>query len=112
MAHRTQKSGRGISRRTVLRGAGVAMSLPWLESLPMFADTTLPAGSAAPGTAAAAAYPKRFAGVVMGTGVNENYWSAEGNGDAMKLSKTLAPFEPIKKKINVINGLFDKPTTG
>jgi len=112
MAHRTQKSGRGISRRMVLRGAGVAMSLPWLESLPMFADTTLPAGSAASDTAAAAAYPKRFAVLFMGTGVNENYWSAEGNGDAMKLSKTLAPFEPIKKKINVISGLFDKPTTG
>ncbi len=112
MAHRTQKSGRGISRRMVLRGAGVAMSLPWLESLPMFADTTLPAGSAAGDAAAAAAYPKRFAVLFMGTGVNENYWSAEGEGDAMKLSKTLAPFEPIKKKINVINGLFDKPTTG
>ena len=108
MAHRTQKLGRGISRRTVLRGAGVAMSLPWLESLPIFADTTLPAGSDA---AAGVAYPKRFAVLFMGTGVNENYWSAEGNGDAMKLSKTLAPFEPIKKKINVINGLFDKPTT-
>lgn len=88
------------------------MSLPWLESLPMFADTTLPAGSAAPDAAAAAVYPKRFAVLFMGTGVNENYWSAEGTGDAMKLSKTLAPFEPIKKKINVISGLFDKPTTG
>ena len=96
----------------VLRGAGVAMSLPWLESLPVFADTTLPAGSAGPDAAAAVAYPKRFAVLFMGTGVNENYWSAEGNGDAMKLSKTLASFEPIKKKINVINGLFDKPTTG
>ena len=111
MAHRSQKSGSGISRRMVLRGAGVAMSLPWLESLPIFADTTLPTGSAGP-DAAAVAYPKRFAVLFMGTGVNENYWSAEGNGDAMKLSKTLAPFEPIKKKINVINGLFDKPTTG
>jgi hypothetical protein len=112
MAHRTQKSGRGISRRMMLRGAGVAMSLPWLESMPIFADTPLPAGPAAAGAAAAGAYPKRFAVLFMGTGVNENYWSAEGNGDAMKLSKTLAPFEPIKKKINVISGLFDKPTTG
>lgn len=87
------------------------MSLPWLESLPVFAGTTLPAGTAAAG-AAAAAYPKRFAVLFMGTGVNENYWSAEGNGDAMKLSKTLMPLEPLKKKINIINGLFDKPTTG
>ena len=30
----------------------------------------------------------------------------------MKLSKSLAPLEPLKKKINVINGLFNKPATG
>ena len=30
----------------------------------------------------------------------------------MKLSKTLAPLEPVKHKINVIHGLFNKPATG
>src|SRR5262249_25057004 len=33
-------------------------------------------------------------------------------GDTMKLSKSLAPLEPIKKKINVINGLFNKVAVG
>ena len=74
-----------ISRRTVLRGAGVTMALPWLESLPAFADTT-----------AGAAFPKRFGVLFMGNGVNEDHWGAEGSGAEMKLSKTLAPLEPLK----------------
>ena len=90
-----------ISRRRVLAGAGVTMALPWLESLPAFADTT------SPGT-----MPKRFAVLFMGNGVNEDHWGAEGSGAEMKLSKTLAPLEPLKQKINVIHGLFNKPATG
>jgi hypothetical protein len=95
------KSIRSVSRRTVLRGAGVTMALPWLESLSAFADTTSPA-----------AFPKRFAVLFMGNGVNEDHWSAEGSGPAMKLGKTLAPLEPLKHKINVIHGLFHKRATG
>jgi hypothetical protein len=94
-------SARGISRRTVLRGAGVTMALPWLESQPLFAGTSVPA-----------AFPKRFAVVFMGNGINENHWSAEGSGAGMKLSKTLSVLEPLKQKINVIDGLFNKAATG
>jgi hypothetical protein len=102
MPQPTQKnSGNGISRRTVLRGAGVSMALPWLESL-----------RAATETAAPATLPKRFAVVFMGNGINENHWSAEGSGAEMKLSKTLSVLEPLKQKINVIDGLFNKAATG
>jgi Protein of unknown function (DUF1552) len=48
----------------------------------------------------------------MGNGINENNWSAEGSGADMKLSKTLSPLEPLKHKINVIDGLFNKAATG
>jgi hypothetical protein len=96
-----RKSASAISRRTVLRGAGVTMALPWLESLPMFADT-----------GATAAPPKRFGVIFMGNGVNEDHWDATGNGAEMKLSKTLEPLEPIKHKINVIHGLFQKRAMG
>jgi hypothetical protein len=48
----------------------------------------------------------------MGNGVNEDHWGAEGSGAAMKLSKTLAPLEPLKAKINVVHGLFHKRATG
>ena len=101
MARPTQNSASRISRRTVLRGAGVTMALPWLESLPMFAGAPSPS-----------AFPKRFAVLFMGNGVNEDHWNAEGSGSAMKLGKTLEPLEPLKHKINVIHGLFNKAAIG
>ncbi|MEO8368926.1 MAG: DUF1552 domain-containing protein [Candidatus Solibacter sp.] len=101
MPNQTPKSAYRISRRTVLRGAGVTMALPWLESLPAFADATTPA-----------ALPKRFAVLFMGNGVNEDHWDAQGSGAEMTLSKTLSPLEPLKGKINVIHGLFHKRATG
>jgi hypothetical protein len=48
----------------------------------------------------------------LGNGINENHWSAEGSGAAMKLSKTLSVLEPLKHKINVIDGLCNKAATG
>ena len=90
-----------LSRRTVLRGAGVSMALPWLESLSAFAAT--PSGSE---------FPKRFAVLFMGNGINDNHWGATGSGDDMTLGMSLSPLEPLKKKVNVINGLFNKHSTG
>ena len=86
-----------IARRAVLRGAGVTMALPFLDSLQ---------------AATPAKFPQRFGVLFMGNGVNEDHWSAEGNGAEMKLSKTLAVLEPIKHKINVIEGLYLKMATG
>ena len=97
MSHLTQP----ISRRTLLRGAGVVMALPWLESLESLHAMT-----------AAESFPKRFAVLFMGNGVNEDFWDSEGSGTAMKLSATLAPLEPLKHKINVIHGLFHKRAMG
>ncbi len=88
-----------FSRRAVLRGTGCAMALPWLESVSALADPS------------SADFPKRFGVVFLGCGVNENHWSAEGNGADMKLSKTLSPLEPIKQKINVVDGLYVKALT-
>jgi hypothetical protein len=85
------------SRRAMLRGTGCAMALPWLESLDARADTPN--------------FPKRFGVVFLGCGVNEDHWSATGNGADMKLSKTLSPLEPLKQKINVIDGLYVKTLT-
>jgi len=77
------------------------MALPWLESLNALAETAAPA-----------TFPKRFGVVFLGNGINEDHWSAGGQGAAMKLSKTLEPLEPLKQKINVIDGLFVKALTG
>ena len=101
MHNRKPNSARHISRRAILRGAGVTMALPWLESFPAFADS-----------ASSAAFPKRFAVLFMGNGVNENHWDAQGSGADMVLSKTLEPLERLKHKINVIHGLFHKRAVG
>jgi len=95
-----RKSSHTISRRTVLHGAGVTMALPWLPSLAL-ADTASPA-----------APPKRFGVIFMGNGVNEDHWDSTGSGADMTLSKTLQPLEPLKQKINVIHGLFQKRAVG
>ena len=104
-----------IARRTFLRGVGVTMALPWLESLPAWGATTESAAAVASSgdvTAMAGAFPKRFAVMFMGNGINGNHWWSKGNGTDMKLGKTLQPLEPVKSKVNVINGLFNKPAVG
>ena len=76
------------------------MALPWLESLSAFAATP------------SNAFPKRFAVLFMGNGVNENHWGAVGSGAEMTLAQSLSPLESLKHKVNVINGLFNKNSTG
>jgi hypothetical protein len=89
-----------IGRRTFLRGVGVAVALPWLESIPVW------------GGPAAAAFPRRFAVLFMGNGINPNHWYANGAGADMTLSKTLQPLAPFRSRLNVITGLFNKNATG
>ena len=94
-----------LSRRTVLRGVGVTMALPWLESIPVWGMEAAPDG-------AAQAFPKRFAALFMGNGINPKHWSAEGAGKDMELSKSLQPMLPYREKLTVISGLFNKHATG
>ena len=90
-----------FNRRRFLRGVGVTMTLPWLESL-----------SAQDNTAAHTAFPKRFAAVFMGNGINGDHWWARGQGAEMELGRTLEPLAPFRSRLNVINGLFNKPAVG
>ncbi len=101
MPDQMNPSSNRISRRAILRGAGVSLSLPWLESF-----------AAKAGIAGAEGFPKRFGVVFLGCGVNEDHWGSEGSGTEMKLSKSLSPLEPLKSKINVIHGLFNKGAMG
>jgi hypothetical protein len=94
-----------FTRRTLLRGAGVTMALPWLESIPLLG--TQKASATTP-----AAPPKRFAALFMGNGINPNHWSARGTGADMELSKSLEPLAALRPRLNVISGLFNKRATG
>jgi hypothetical protein len=103
--HIVRRNSTAASRRTFLRGAGVAMALPWLESLPVWGQGVSGAD------AAAAIAPKRFAAVFMGCGINADHWWAKGAGNSMELGKSLAPMESLKSKMNFITGLFNVHAT-
>ncbi len=115
ISKRRQSAGPSVPRRTVLQGAGVTMALPWLESIPVWGDTSDVKNAIAQpsaGDTKSSATPKRFAALFMACGVNQDHWWAKGQGDQMELSKTLAPMEPLKHKMNFIEGLFNKNATG
>ncbi|HXX93509.1 MAG TPA: DUF1552 domain-containing protein, partial [Planctomycetota bacterium] len=92
-----------MSRRTLLRGAGVAMALPWLESLPVWGGE--------PGSPASAS-PRRFAALFMGNGISPKNWWAKGKGAEMELSRSLEPMTPYRSRLNVISGLFNRASIG
>jgi hypothetical protein len=94
-----------ISRRTLLKGIGVTMALPWLESIPGW-------GSETASDTSTAAHPQRFAALFMGNGISPKNWWAKGSGADMELSKSLEPLSALRPRLNVITGLFNKHATG
>ena len=89
-----------LSRRTMLRGLGVTMALPWLESLRVWGDEPT-------GRVAASQPPIRFACLFSGNGFHSKEWWARGTGRDMKLGKVLEPLDPFKEKLLFIRGLFN-----
>lgn len=81
------------------------MALPWLESLPVW-------GASLPKDGVPGPFPKRFATLFMGCGINSHHWWAKGAGAEMELGKSLQPMEPLKRKMNFITGLFNQHATG
>ena len=85
------------SRRNFLRGAGVALALPWMESLPLAAaQEAAPSASPAAKTAANKP-PTRFALVYFSNGVEPIHWWAKGgSGMNMELGPVLEPLNPLR----------------
>jgi hypothetical protein len=85
-----------LSRRTVLRGAGVALALPLLESM-------IPAGIR---TAAAAGVPRsRLACIYVPHGCVMDRWLPSATGRGFELTPTLASLAPFRERLNVVSGL-------
>lgn len=84
------------SRRHFLRGAGVALALPWLESLPLFAQDRT----------AASKPPLRFAYIFFSNGVEPAHWWAKGGGAAMEFGQAAQPLAPICADIVFLRGLY------
>ena len=95
------------SRRHFLRGVGVALALPWLESLPLVG----PVASAAAATGQAGAKtgpPLRLGIVFFSNGVEPAHWWARGSGAAMELGPAAQPMMPHREDMVFIRGLFNK----
>lgn len=84
-------TGRSLSRRTVLRGFGATMALPFLEAMtPAFAE---------------AKPVHRFQTFYVPNGMAMEYWTPKGDGSAFELSRILEPLAPYRNQLLVLSGL-------
>ena len=97
-----------LSRRTVLKGAGVAFALPLLDAM-------VPAATALAQTAAAPKLRVGFFYIPHGAimwntafGKDMDHWSPSGAGDSFKLSPILEPLEKHKRYVTSFSNLENK----
>lgn len=89
----------GLSRRSVLKGLGVSMALPWLESLR--------GGSAFASVAAdaPAAPPVRMAFIFVPNGVHMPDWRPPTEGYGFRMPYILEPLSKVRDDLIVFSGL-------
>src|SRR5262249_28750323 len=93
------QTAHSICRRAFLRGVGVTMALPWLESLPVWGQDGTPVRSSQP--------PVRFACLFSGNGFHSREWWARGEGARMELGRVLEPLYPFREKLLFLRGLYN-----
>jgi len=92
-----------IARRTLLRGAGVALSLPWLESV----------APAAPAAADRLAEPPlRMAFMFMPNGVRPDHWTPAGDAEQYELTPHLQPLAAFKNDFLLLENLWNRNSIG
>src|SRR5881628_2334633 len=89
-------TAKALPRRTILRGLGATIALPFLDAM-------LPAASL---RARAAARPvHRFQTFYVPNGMAMEFWSPKGDGGAFELSPILEPLAPYRNQMLVLSGL-------
>jgi Protein of unknown function (DUF1552) len=83
---------KSLPRRTVLRGIGASLALPFLEAM-------------VPSAFAAAKPAHRFLTFYVPNGMAMEYWSPKGEGTDFELSPILEPLAPFRKQMLVLSGL-------
>jgi hypothetical protein len=95
-----------LTRRAFLRGAaGISLTVPWLESLPLRAAQT---GEVVTKAAAAVKPPVRFASLYFSNGVEPIHWWAKGSGAQMEIGPGLEPMMPFREDFNFLRGLYNQ----
>src|SRR5687767_6880994 len=90
-----------VSRRTFLRGAGVAVGLPFLDAI-------VPSMTALAQTAAAA--KPRLGFLYLPHGAIMEQWTPAVEGTGFELTPILKPLAPFQKQLTIVSGLENKPT--
>ncbi len=88
-----------ISRRTILKGLGAAIALPWLESmgpLAAWANDPAPTGNT---------IPNRMAFLYVPNGVHMPDWRPAAEGTEFTLPRTLEPLREVRDSLTVLTGL-------
>ena len=101
-----------ISRRTVLKGAGVSLALPFLDAM-LPACTALAQSAAAPKLRTAFFYLPH--GAIMHNtshGPAQDRWTPTGSGADFKLSPILSALEPQKKYVTSFGNLENAASAG
>src|SRR2546426_5976946 len=87
---------KALSRRTFLRGAGVTMALPFLESM-------VPA--ATPLTQTAAKGRTRFGAIYFPHGATMDKWTPAADGSNFDLTEILQPVKPFYDQVTIVSDL-------
>jgi hypothetical protein len=92
-------SKKHLSRRTFLKGAGVTVALPLLDSMiPALTAQTKTAANAGP----------RLAFIYVPHGAIMDKWTPKTEGAGFEFTPILKPLEPFRDYINVVSGLHHK----
>ncbi len=91
-----------IHRRTLLRGIGAAIGLPWLEAMAV----------AKPRTTTPGAGPVRMAALFMPNGVHPDMWTPKNEGREFDLPPTLQPLAPYKDELLTLTNLWNQASKG
>lgn len=92
-----------LSRRTLLRGAGAALALPWLEAMiPTEASATETEDNSTDDA------PIRLAALFVPNGVRKDMWTPKGVGRDFEMSETLQPLEGFHDQLLVLTNLWNQ----
>src|ERR1700733_14844751 len=97
--------GRSLSRRSFLRGAGVAMSLPLLDAM-------VPAFASAKEKEAIAGSPRRMIAIQTNMGIIPQYFFPEGTGKDFKSSPYLDVLKDFRSDLTVLSGVSHPSVDG
>jgi hypothetical protein len=99
-----------LSRRAVLRGMGVSLGLPLLDSM-VPAQTPLGKTAASPKTRLACIEMVHGSAGSTGEGSNKHYWAPEKEGHDFEFSQTLEPLTPLRDYITIVSDTDLHPAT-